>query len=309
MLKKSFKIILIALIGFVLAAYFLSMGYHNYAAAKKRQVVLEKRKMVWGVLEKQLESEAANFKGEAAIIVRDLDMRWEIALNKEKPFPSASLVKIPVMAACFFAARQGVISLKDSLALKASAKVPGSGILKNAAAGSVFTVERLIEIMITESDNTAANLLIERLTLDYLNDFFKKYGLAHTNLSRKMMDFKYRRKGRENYTTAADIAYLLEKIYRKEFLDKLTSEQCLTVLLRQKVNDRIPAKLPADTPVAHKTGLERQVCHDAGIVFSAQGDFLICVLTKSKTARKEVKAFIAKVALCTYNSYRRIPRS
>jgi beta-lactamase class A len=309
MLKKNLRIILGVLIGLGLAAYFLFVGYHNYAAAKKRQVVLEERKTAWNALEKLLESEAANFKGEAAIIIRDLDMRWEIALNKEKPFPAASLVKIPVMAACFFAAREGAISLKDNLTLKASAKVPGSGILKNAPAGSVFTVERLIEIMITESDNTAANMLIERLTFDYLNGFFKKCGLAHTNLSRKMMDFRYRRKGLENYTTAADIAYLLEKIYRKEFLDKDTSDKCLAVLLRQKVNDRIPAKLPADTPVAHKTGLEREVCHDAGIVFSPQGDFLICVLTKSKTAKKEVKAFISKVALCAYNSYRRIPRS
>jgi len=307
--KRNPSLILIVFIGFGLGAYFLFAGYHNYAAAKKRQVALEKRKMAWGALEKKLESEAANFKGESAIIIRDLDMHWEIALNKEKPFPSASLVKIPVMAACFFAARDGKISLKDNLILKASAKVTGSGILKNKAVGSSFTVEEIIEIMITESDNTATNMLIERLTFDYLNSFFKKYGLAHTNLSRKMMDFRYRRKGLENYITAADIAYLLEKIYRKEFLDKVTSEKCLSVLLRQKVNDRIPAKLPADTPVAHKTGLEREVCHDAGIVFSPQGDFLICVLTKSKTARKEVKAFISKVALYTYNSYRWIPCS
>lgn len=65
-------------------------------------------------------------------------------------------------------------------------------------------------------------------------------GLKNTNLARKMLDFEERREGQENYTTAGDMAYLLEELYHKDFLNKNISEQCLALLGQQKINDRIP---------------------------------------------------------------------
>ncbi|MDO8525620.1 MAG: serine hydrolase, partial [Candidatus Omnitrophota bacterium] len=119
-----------------------------------------------------------------------------------------------------------------------------------------------------------------------------------------MMDFKSRRKGVENYTTASDMAYLLEKLYRGRFLDKTTSKRCLELLTEQKVNDRIPKKLPPDIVVAHKTGLENGVCHDVGIVYTAKGAFLICVLTRHKyTTARTAKRLISRLSLLTYNYY------
>jgi beta-lactamase class A len=109
----------------------------------------------------------------------------------------------------------------------------------------------------------------------------------------------------ENFTTAAEISSILEKFYRKEFINSGVSGKCLILLKHQKIGDRIPAKLPQGAVVAHKTGLERGVCHDAGIVFTENGDFLICVLTShaNRTARP-AKKFIAEVAFLTYNYYR-----
>jgi beta-lactamase class A len=302
--KKAFIFIPLLIIGISLCAYLSYKSYRAFGEIKKRKILLEARRASWIALKKNLESEVSNFKGKTAIIVEDLNMGWRISLNKDRLFPSASLIKIPIMAAGFYAAHEGRISLKDNLTLKASSKVSGSGLLKNMAVGSKFSVEKLIELMITQSDNTATNMLIDFLTLDYLNSFFKNAGLTHTNLSRKMMDFKYRKKGMENYTTAADIAYIFERIYRRRFLNKSISERCLALLLRQKVNDRIPAKLPPQVMVAHKTGLERYVCHDAGIIFIPQeGHFLICVLTESKSETKKVKEFISNVSLYIYNSH------
>lgn len=301
------KIFLLLLSALILAA----AGYFSCRAglawrqkSKTAAELLAKKKAAWLDLKKLLAREAADFKGEAAMVVKDLKLGWEISLNKDKLFPAASLVKIPIMAACFYAQAEGKLSLRDKLALKASAKTPGSGILKNMPAGSSLSVERLIELMITESDNTASNMLIDLLGRDYLNAFFKREGLKNTNLARKMMDFRYRRKGVENYTTAYDISLLLERIYRGEFLNRPVSDKCLAMLLRQRLKDRIPRKLPRDTPVAHKTGLERNVCHDAGIVFTPGGHFLICVLTKSKNGFRQVKDFIADISLYTYNNYR-----
>jgi beta-lactamase class A len=299
---------------FLAASFVLSvlgwLGYSSYQVWKldrQRRADLLKRRTVWMELTSALENKSRLFQGDAGIVIEDLKTGWQFSLNKDKLFPSASIVKIPIMAACFQAVYEGRLDLKEKMVLKLSDKTSGSGILKNFSSGTEIPVEELIEIMITNSDNTAANILIEKLGFEYLNDYFKRGGLKNTNLSRKMMDFQFRKKGVENYTSAADISSLLEKFYQRKFISRKVSEKCLAMLLRQKVNDRIPKRLPDDCPVAHKTGLERNICHDAGIVFTQQGDFLICVLTKSRSGTRQVKEFISNLALVIYRTYRQFP--
>jgi beta-lactamase class A len=214
------------------------------------------------------------------------------------------MVKIPIMLSYFYAAHEGALSLQDTVEISNSEKAPGSGTLKFEIPGKTFTIEDLIRRMVTESDNTATNMLINHLGFDALSGYFKKLGLKNTNLSRKMMDFKERGRGVENYTTADEIAYLLEQLYRGKFLSVEVSRQCVEILAHQKMKDRIPKKLPADVIVAHKTGLENFLCHDAGIVYTDKGNFLICVLTKHKNkTAQEAKAVIAEISLLTYNYY------
>lgn len=284
---------------FIILIIFIFLGYISYNHYQNLQV----RKKNWLLLKQVVESDAGRFKGMVGIVIKDLNMNWEFSINKDRLFPSASLAKIPIMLACFQANKEGKINLEDTIKLKGSDKVSGSGVLKDMPAGRAFTIGKLIELMVCNSDNTAANVLIDRLGFDYLNDYFKKSGLKNTNLSRKMMDFKYRRNGVENYTTPADMAYILEKIYRKKILSGDRSKKCLKLLRQQKINDRIPAKLPPSTIVAHKTGLEQNVCHDAGIVYTPKGNFLICVLTKNAKSNRIAKEFISKVTLDVYNYY------
>jgi len=282
-------------------------GWGNYFDLKSRYSRLEKRKIAWKILDGQMQKGSHSFTGEVSIFIEDLTSRWQIGINQDRLFPSASLVKIPIMAACFCAANEGKIKLDKVLILKAQDKSLGSGKLKEAPVGTRLSINKLIELMISESDNTAANMLIERLGFDYLNSCFKRLGLKDTNICREMMDFKSRKQGQENFTTASDLASLLAMIYHGRLINKTYSGMCLEYLKKQKIRDRIPAKLPPDTEIAHKTGLERGLCHDAGIVFAPKGVFLICVLTKynHKTA-KLAKEFIAQVALKTYNYYRNL---
>lgn len=302
MLKKKIVIISLLVVVSVGCAGFLS--YQRYQEIKLRRLELERKKALWKTLELTMSQEVSHFQGEAGVILKNLDTGWQIALNKVKSFPSASLAKIPIMASCFYAVFQGKIKLQDELILKQRDKVLGSGMLKTIAPGSRFSIDSLIERMITESDNTAANMLIELLGFEYLNSCFKKFGLKDTSIARKMMEFSLRKKGVENYTTAEDVALLLEKMYRKELINAVFSERCLSLLKQQKIKDRIPARLPPEVVIAHKTGLERHVCHDAGIVFSPDGNFLICVLTShtDKTS-KRAKEFIAKLALEAYRYF------
>ncbi len=298
------KTILIITICAALIAAGISLYFACSRAITSHKQALVARRAAWARLKEDTGKLIRGYNGWTAIVIEDLGTGRRIELDKDALIPSASLAKIPVMLAYFAAAEEGKVKFSDRVELKTSDKTGGSGLLKNACPGSDCSVEDLIYLMITESDNTAANILIGRMGLDELNRYFSKFGLKHTNLSRKMMDFHSRKDGVENYTTAGDMAYILEQLYRGRFLNKKASKKCLGLLSEQKINDRIPKRLPADTPVAHKTGLERGVCHDAGIVYTGKGDFLIVVLTKhtSPTAR-DSKKFISRLALLAYNYY------
>lgn len=284
-----------------LVAYVSFSKLYAYNEKKKQ---LEQRKAVWSILENKIKQETNKFGQETGLIIKDLSSGWTIVVNEDKIFPSASLVKIPIMATIFSLSAENELNLGQRLVLANKYKVLGSGRIKDYAAGTKFNIAYLIEVMITESDNTAANMLIDYLGLTPLNNYFKKLGLNNTNMARKMMDFKSRQKGIENFTSASDVAYLLEEIYNNKFINKDFSHKCLEILKKQKARDRIPARLPSDTVVAHKTGLEKGICHDAGIVFTPKGDFLICVLTRHNYKfAAPAKKFISQVAADVYNYY------
>ena len=306
MIRKNIKAY-VALVSLAVASGLAFGGYQAgkyYLSLRQKQILFEKKKAAWNSLRAVLENKVQSFNGELGIVIKDLDTNWEIDFNKDTLIPSASLVKIPIMLSYFYAAQEGKISFQDRLSLKGIDRVPGSKVLGDSPRGTVFAVEELLKPMITESDNTAANALIDFLGFDTLHSYFEKLGLKNTNLSRKMMDFAKRKAGIENYTTAQEMSSLLERIYRKTFLNQEASQKCLEILSQQKVNDRIPKKLPRGVLVAHKTGLERQVCHDVGIVFTDKGNFLICVLAKHQDKfAKASKNVISDIALLTYNYY------
>jgi beta-lactamase class A len=258
----------------------------------------------WAELEKDILRSLRDFQGTLGFVIKDLRTGRAMARNQDRPFPSASMVKVPIMAACLKAVEEGRISLEEALTLKRTDKVRGSGVLRAAPAGTPVTIEKLLQLMITDSDNTAANMLIDLLGFDYLGGMFREFGLERTNLSRKMMDFRSRARGIENYTTPREMADILEKMYRRTCVSPQASEKCLAVLKEQKVNDRIPRYLPRKTAVAHKTGLEHKVCHDAGIVFTERGDVLICVLTEGNTGAVIAKRMIARIASRVYKLYK-----
>jgi beta-lactamase class A len=273
------------------------------ASAGVRPPDLGETQMKWAAMEPAVRKKVAAFRGEVGLVIRDLATGWTIQINPDSPFPAASMVKVPIMAACLEAEREGRLSLDDRMTMKRSDKTSGSGLLRRNRSGSVFTVDRLVELMVAHSDNTATNMLIDRLGFDYLNGAFREMGLERTNLARKMMDFGSRGKGFENYTTAREMADILERMYRRDCFSAEVSGMCLEYLKGQRVNDRIPRLLPRNTVVAHKTGLERQVCHDAGIIYTDRGDLLVSVFTRTWSGKNYAKRLISAVAALAYKVY------
>jgi len=306
---RTKKILLFgSLFVFLIAAAYLGRAYYvKFQKAKQERILYEARKTAWQDLQQRIRTEISQFKGEAGIVIKDLGTGWEIAHNKDKLFPSASLAKIPLMAACFRASEEGRVKLDRNIALKSGDKLSGSGSLKDMKPGTTFSVEELIGLMIYDSDNTASNMLTNIVGIDYLNNSFKAFGLKNTSLSRKIADFSARDNGIENYTTAEDMAFILENIYRKSLVSKDASERCLRILKLCRINDRIPKYLPVDITIAHKTGLERGVCHDAGIAFTCKGNFVIVALTKHANSNSAPsKEFIARIALLAYRYFEQL---
>lgn len=305
-LKKLFLLIIGAII-LISGTYYACRWYDGVQKTKLQRAIFEKKVRAWNELKQKLISEINRFSGTAGVVVKDLETNWEICYNKDELFASASVAKIPIMAACFLAAEEGRLKLDRNVALKAGDKLTGSGILKEVRPGTTFSVEELIGRMIYDSDNTATNMLTNMVDIGYLNNSFAAFGLKNTNLSRKIADYRSRDKGIENYTTAEDMASILERIYRRSIVNKDVSEKCLKLLKLQRGANRISKYLPAGITIAHKTGLERGVCHDVGIVFTRKGDFLICVLTKHANSNSGAsKEFIAKIAYYTYTYFEQL---
>ena len=250
-----------------------------------------------------LESEASRFPGETGIVIKDLKTGQSISINGTRLFPSASLVKVPIMAAVFAAEQEGKLALEDKLKLKRAHKSPGAGQLYRTRLGKKFAIGNLLERMVEQSDNTACNMLVDALGFGYINQKFVQFGLKSTDLRRGVMELKWRDAGIENYTTAEEMAFILEKIYRKELVSPAASEAMLAIMKKQRVNDRIPRSLPSLT-IAHKTGTLRDTASDCGIVFCPEGDFIVCVLTTDITNYRSAKRFISSVAEQAYACYK-----
>jgi len=301
-MKKYGKAIILTLILLALLGYTAYQSYQYWTVMQRERSGREKRRSDWRELAARISERLRNFDGKAGIEIQDLSANWVFRVNPDLRFASASMAKVPIMAGVFWAAESGKLDLASEVTLRSRDKTAGSGKLKGEPAGTSIQVQGLIEMMIAESDNTATNMLIGLLGIDYFNGYFRRIGLRNTNLSRKMMDFKARRMGVENYTTAYEQSCLLRSIYRGRLINRDVSTRCLEILRRQHLRDRIPKRLPPGVPVAHKTGLENGVCHDAGIVFTPRGDLLICVLTGHNYRTAAVaKKLIADISLDAYN--------
>ena len=258
----------------------------------------------WQAMVSGLEGAAAAWRGNAGIYLKDLHTGriWEY--KADRIFPSASLIKLPIMAAIFDKIKSGSLTLGTQIRLTRTERVGGSGSLKWVRDGTSLSVMEIIYKMITESDNTAARMLIDYVGMPQLVSAFKDLGLVHTNITQEGMSLTSGRIARENYTTPHEMAGLLESIYKGELIDRESSEFMLDVLKHTKSRSRLRKGLPLGWEIGHKTGLLRKSCHDAGIVFSPRGDYVIVVLTSEVPDYSSAKKFIARVAGLTYKYYR-----
>jgi beta-lactamase class A len=225
-------------------------------------------------LERILREQATGFSGRAGIVVRGYRQpvtpgnppEVDIAIGPEAVMPSCSIIKVPILWALLEEVEAGRQQMDQRVCLREEDKAGSRGILKELHAGLECTVKDLATLMIVLSDNTATNLIIDRLGLNRVNEACRSLGLINTVLARRMMDNEARAAGRENLTTPLDCARLLEKMVYRERLSPSSHALLLDILLRQQLNDLLPFLMPDGTRFAHKSGELPGYRHDMGLL-------------------------------------------
>jgi beta-lactamase class A len=275
------------------------------AAAQDVAVETDPKDVSWTRMTEELSHLASRHRGRVAIVLRDLGSNKTWTYHPDDLFPSASLIKVPVMIAVFNKINEGGMSLNDTMVLRRRNRVGGSGSLKWRPDGTKLQVRDVLLHMINESDNTATAMLIEAAGLGYIQQQFPKMGLFYTEIYPEGMSIKGGKVAHENYTTAREMTMLMEKIYRGELVSRASSELMMDILRHKKPTaSRLAKSLPRGWEIAHKTGLLRQACHDSAVIFTPNGAFAITVLTGQNGDYKSAKDFISRLGRVAYRHYR-----
>ncbi len=256
----------------------------------------------WLAMQATLSDIVRHYDGDVGIYIKDLKTGRVYEHNADDAFVSASLIKMPIMVATFQAIWEGRLSLNTKIKLQRQYRRDGSGVLKWARSGASYPLSQLIYAMMTRSDNTATAMVIDQLGYDYLNGCFRNFGLITTRIHPEGMSLASTlAPSKDNYTTPREMGSLLEKLYKHELVNDGLSDLMLEIMKGADSNTRLKEHLPAQWKLARKTGLLRKYCHDVGIVYTPQGDYVLCVLTGHNRTYRKAKGFIASVGRTAYN--------
>ena len=253
------------------------------------------------LLEKLLSSFDSK-KIKCAFVIKNLKTGEKIFYNENVVVPSASLIKIPIMMETLNQVRSGKLSLSDRIIVQDSMKVPFS-ILNLLENGNSYSLKDILTLMIIQSDNTAANILMDLVGMDNVNNYINGLGLTNTILQRKMMDASARKEGRENKTTALEMAELLELVYNSSNSNDFYGTIMNNILLNQLDNSMMRVNIPDDIVIAHKTGDLDGISHDVGIVYLENVDYIFASLTWDAVSNNYARETIGKLSKVAYDYF------
>ena len=225
-------------------------------------------------------------KGKAAVALKHLETGATYSLAADQAMPTASLIKFPVMIEAYRQAAEGKIRLDAPVVLRESDKVPGSGILtSHFSAGASFPLVDAVHLMITYSDNTATNLVLDAIGIGSTAATMEAMGFPNTKIHSKV----YRRDTSVfperskvfglGSTTAADMIALFERLHARKIVDEAASEAMWKHLLTCDDKAKFPKFLPRGTKIAFKTGSVDDSRTCAGVIETKGGPVALCVLT------------------------------
>ena len=265
-------------------------------------------------LKNDIEKHLSAQKGTYAVAFKNLSTGKSLMINENVVFHAASTMKTPVLIEVYKQAAEKKFSLYDSMRVKNEFKsiVDGSSYSLDSAddsekelyrrVGEKKTISELVYNMIIVSSNLATNLIIELVDAKKVTQTMRELGAKDIQVLRGVEDGKAFEKGLNNTTTGYDLLLLFEKMATGEIISASASEAMIKILLDQRFNEIIPAGLPPDVKVAHKTGSITGVFHDSGIVFLPDGKkYVLVLLSKNVEDEKSSIKAMGAVSTMIYN--------
>ena len=226
----------------------------------------------------ELQAEAASFDGRISFVVHDFSDGTSCTRNPDETYITASLYKLVVLAEAHRQQEEGLFSFDERIL----------GLLASDA----------IRSMIQVSSNNTARALLGRLGLDAVAALPAQLGMNDTIL-----------RGEDYTTTASDIAHFFLQLEARQLISPEADQAMLDLLLGQNIRDRIPALLPSNVPIAHKTGRLDRSAHDAGIIYAPGGAYVLVLLTEGSPSQNWNPGHeaIRQLAALSYTAYGELP--
>jgi beta-lactamase class A len=260
-------------------------------------------------LEKSVLDVDRGLDGVMGVAIIDLTDGHKYLLHANDVYPQASSIKICVLAELYRQAQQVKLKLTDMYTVNAADLVQDSDIMGGLTPGvTQITLRDLATMMVAVSDNSATNVLIDRVGMENVNAFLSSQGLRDTRLRRKMMDLKAAGEGRENISTPNEMAKLLQALYQGKILNKDMTDDFFKVLATHK-DSWIPRNLPDDLKIADKPGALEGVRNDSGVVFVDKRPYILCVMTTYLRRERDGEEAISNISLAAWRMFDRMARA
>jgi beta-lactamase class A len=268
-----------------------------------------KQRILWQKMEAQIQDVDQHLDGVMGVAIEDLTTGDHFFLHEDEAFAQASSIKITILANLYLQAQEGRLKLTDLYTVQSSDLVPDSDIMNGLTSGVTrVTLRDLATMMVAVSDNSATNVLIDRVGMQNVNTMLDSLGLTHTRLRRKMMDLQAAKEGRENVSSPREMMQLLDAIYHGKLLNKESTSDFFKMLSTNK-QSFIPRDLPPDLKIANKPGELEAVRNDSGIVFVEGRPYVICVMTAFLRNERDGADAISRVSLVAWRLFDRLSRA
>jgi beta-lactamase class A len=264
-------------------------------------------------LQKKIAAMAAAYDGDVALYAKNLTTGEAVSVDADRPVQTASVIKLALMLQAFEQIHSGKLELSQPLVLTKENQVGGSGILAQLDPGLKLTLKDVITLMVTLSDNTATNMLIDAVGLRPTNEMVARMGLKNTYFYKKVFlapsepmpaDQKQFGLGK---TTPQEMAKLVESIYRCDLGDRNLCLEMITIMRNQQYRAMIPRYLPAPegsetlSAIADKIGMLDAVRNDVALVYTVHGPIILSIFTydnpdKSWTPENRAEMLIGHMA-------------